>query len=217
MFSCFDNKRKMPENCQFDENEASEFINNGGVSKNTKLCKERAVNHFMNYVKSNFPVDEENGRFWEDKIKLEKALVQYFSTYRKKNGDIPKKNTLSSALSHIKMMIKNESKSIVDIQNECQFPDFAKFWQGLMGKLKSCGKLDTEHHDSMTEDEYEKMNELLKTLFKLMQLNKHDDEFKIYLAKIPKEWQDSYNYLAMHGAICLLIWQVSFDFFLFRQ
>ena len=62
MFSCFDNKRKMPENCEFDENEASEFINNGGVSKNTKLCKERAVNHFMNYVKSNFP-DTENGRF----------------------------------------------------------------------------------------------------------------------------------------------------------
>ena len=71
----------MPENCEFDENEASEFINNGGVSKNTKLCKERAVSHFMNYVNSNFPVNEENGRFWEDKIKLEKALVQYFSTY----------------------------------------------------------------------------------------------------------------------------------------
>ena len=62
VFLCFDNKRKMPENCEFDENEASEFINNGGVSKNTKLCKERAVNHFMNYVKSNFP-DTENGRF----------------------------------------------------------------------------------------------------------------------------------------------------------
>mgnify|MGYP001237473508 CR=1 FL=1 len=58
MFSCFDNKRKMPENCQFDENETSEFINNGGVSKNTKLCKERAVNHFMNYVKSNLSSKE---------------------------------------------------------------------------------------------------------------------------------------------------------------
>ena len=31
----FVNKRKMPENCDFDDNEAAEFIDNAGVSKNT--------------------------------------------------------------------------------------------------------------------------------------------------------------------------------------
>ena len=209
-FFMFVNKRKMPENCDFDENEAAEFIDNAGISKNTKYCKEKAQSHFMDYVKSNFPVDDVNGKFWEDKIKLEKALIQYFSTYRKKNGDLPKKNTLDATRSHIKMMILNDTKSVVDILNGSQFPDFTKFWKGLLGKLKSSGKLDTDHYDSMTEDEYEKMNELFKTLFKLMQLNESSDEFKLYLAKIPTEWQDCYNYLAMYGAICLLVWQVSF-------
>ena len=201
----------MPQNTNFDENEASEFINNAGIATSTKLCKERAEGHFLEYIKSNFP-DEENEKFWEDKTKLpklEKALVQYFGTYRLKSGDLPKKNTLEAAKSHVKMMIKHDSKSAVDISNECQFPDFAKFWKGLLGKLKNCGKLDTVHHDSMTDDEYEKMNELFKTLFKLMQLNKDDEEFQFYLSKLPKKWQNNYNYLAMHGTICLLIWQVS--------
>ena len=49
----FVNKRKMPENCDFDENEAAEFIDNAGISKNTKYCKEKNQSHFMDYVKSN--------------------------------------------------------------------------------------------------------------------------------------------------------------------
>ena len=52
-FFMFVNKRKMPENCDFDENEAAEFIDNAGISKNTKYCKEKNQSHFMDYVKSN--------------------------------------------------------------------------------------------------------------------------------------------------------------------
>ena len=96
----------MPDNIDFDETEAADLINNAGISKNTKYCKEKAESHFLDYVKSNFPVDDEKTR-WEDKDKLEKSLVKYFSTYRKKNGDLPMRNTLEAARSHIKTMIKN--------------------------------------------------------------------------------------------------------------
>ena len=199
----------MPNNCNFDKEEADEFINNGGISKNTKYAKEKAETHFMSYVESNFPGNDETKSIFEDKDRLENALIQYFSTYRKKNGDLPKKNTIEASKSHIKTMIKKETKSLVDIGDESQFPNFSRFWKGLLGKFKSNGKLDTEHHECMTEEELEKFFDLLKTLYKLMQLNENDEDFHVYLEKIPEEWKESYHYLAMYGAICNLIYIVS--------
>ena len=43
----------MPDNIDFDETEAADLINNAGISKNTKYCKEKAESHFLDYVKSN--------------------------------------------------------------------------------------------------------------------------------------------------------------------
>ena len=202
----------MPQNCEFDEEEAEEFIENGGVSRNTRIARERTEGYFLNFVKSTFADDIEsieNGDFWLETNKVEKALIKYFGTYRKKNGKLPKGNTVEQSRSFIKTMIKGKTKLKVDISNEIQFPDWTRFWKGLLGKLKHNGNLDTEHYDTLTEEELKKMNDFLKVLFNLMKLNRNDEKFHEYLEQIPEEYKDNYNYLALYGAICIVIFQVS--------
>ena len=45
----------MPGNTLFDPKEVEDFIENGGVSHNTKLARDRALGHFLNYVKTDWP------------------------------------------------------------------------------------------------------------------------------------------------------------------
>ena len=46
----------MPGNTLFDPKEVEDFIENGGVSHNTKLARDRAVGHFLNFVKTDFSI-----------------------------------------------------------------------------------------------------------------------------------------------------------------
>ena len=203
----------MPKNEEFDSKEVQKFLEHGYISENTKAARERYLRYFMEYLKSNFKEDLEsieNDTFWVEIEKLENALIKYFSTYRKRNGDLPMLNHLDAARSHIKTMIKSKTKSAVDISDENQFPSWNRVWHGLCGKLKHHGKGDTKHHDSLTPDELQKMYDLLKILYKLMQIDESDKEFNHYIAQLPVEWREKYNYLAMYGTICLVIYQVSF-------
>ena len=47
----------MPGNTLFDPKEVEDFIENGGVSHNTKLARDRALGHFLNYVKTDFSIE----------------------------------------------------------------------------------------------------------------------------------------------------------------
>ena len=121
----------MPGNCEFNKKEAEKFISNGGVSERTKYQRERAQNHFIEYAKSKIGDQSfENGTFFEDITQLESVLIHYFSTFRKLNDDLPKKNYLDSTKSHINVLIKNKTKSMVDINESSQFPNFAGFYKG---------------------------------------------------------------------------------------
>ena len=179
----------MPKNEIFDSEEAQDFIENGGVSHNTKLARDRAISHFTEFIKSNIAREEEN-EFWQDISKIEPLLIQYFASYRVKNNELPKRNTIEGAKSFVKTMILNRSQSKINISNESQFPKFNRAWKGILLKLKKNGKLDTTHHDTLTDDELEKMYNLLEVLFNLMKLNKNDKDFNYYHSKIPKEYQD---------------------------
>ena len=88
------------------------------------------------------------------------------------------------------------------------------FFKGLLGKLKQNGKSDTEHYDCLTNEEMEKFWNFLKIVYKLMQIDENHDDFQAYYSKIPKVWKEqnspneSYNYLAMYGAMCIMVYQV---------
>ena len=60
------------------------------------------IENFLNYVKTDFSIDVDDGTFWNDVTKIESVLIKYFTTYRLKNNVLPKRNTLEGAKSHIK-------------------------------------------------------------------------------------------------------------------
>ena len=73
----------------------------------------------------------------------------------------------------------------MDISIESQFPHFNKVWKGILFKLKQNGKLGTNHYDTLTDEELEKLYNFMEVLFNLMKLDKKDKDYEYYFAKLP--------------------------------
>ena len=82
----------MPGNTLFDPKEVEDFIEN-----------------FLNYVKTDFSIDVDDGTFWNDVTKIESVLIKYFTTYRLKNNVLPCSSHVN-ILQHLKMKMVNTGK-----------------------------------------------------------------------------------------------------------
>lgn len=188
---------------EFNAEETEELIENAGVCQNTLAAKRRAEKHFESFLKlKNEIIDVVH-----DEKKLQPLLIEYFSTYRLDNNELPKMSTLDATRSHVKMMIKKMSK--LDINDSAIFCDFDRFWKGLRKRLKQEGKADIAHNEVIADSQFERIYQLLGILTDIMELDEEDEGYETALLEIPEEYREKYHYLVMYGAIVIFILQVS--------
>ena len=195
----------MPKTVAFDPNEAEQLKETSGTTRNTQNAKRRAEKHFKDFLVSK---NEQFTEVFHAVDILQPLLIEYFSTYRLDNNELPKKATLMVTRSHIKMMIKKASQGRVDINDSAVFSDFDLFWKGLIKKLKREGKADKNHHDCISQSELKQIYHLLGILTDIIELDENDPGYEEALNEIPEDWREKYNHLVLFGAIFVFIMQV---------
>ena len=201
----------MSTNIDFDEKEVEKLLENAGKSKSTLAQQRQRQAHLMSFLEKSGcdPECLKNGTFWNNAAEVENQLIRYFSTLRKKNGELPKTNTFEGAKSRVKTMILDVTKGAVDISRASVFPKLSKFFKGNTKKLKGAGKRDTDSYESLTDHEMERIYKILGTLLNLMELDRNDPTFEENLNVLPEKFCEDYHYLAMYGAIFIVIFFVS--------
>ena len=201
----------MSENVEFDEAEAKGFIDQAGLSASTIKARKLREKHFLSYVKKS--VDEElvnSGEFWDQTEELEKLLIKYFGTLRvKTTKELPKRNTLDTARSHVRMLILGYTKNKVDISSKITFAQYEKYMSGLCTKVKRAGRGDTTSHEPLTDYEMERIFRVLGALSNLMELDNKDESYYENLHVLPEKFREDYHYLTMYGAMFIIIYYVS--------
>lgn len=197
----------MPTNADYDEDEVSEFIETGGVSKSTLKQKSRCESHFNEFLSQN---GLSLAEALEKKEALEDLLIKYISTFRvKREMELPSRNTIEQCKSFLKTLILAKSSGSLDISKASLFPKFDRFWKSFLVKLKGHGKGDTNHHEEIPTASLAAIYELLQVLSDLMVMDENDSGFRSRIVKIPKEHRESYHYLAQYGFLFIVLTQVT--------
>ena len=105
-------------------------------------------------------------------------LPHFFHEYRvrKRNNKVnrpdkkklPKRNTVESVRSHLKLYILRNSKLKFDITKDMDFPKFGEFWKGYIKTLKAKGYGDTKHNPEISHEHLQKINEFLVIMHKVI-------------------------------------------------
>ena len=175
-----------------------------------KICKR--TSQIFNKVKQNF-LDfsrKESGlefqELLKDKTKLEDMIMQYFYTMRvnrtsQSTGQLPKKSSLEQNKSFIKKMISQESKNQLDLSNPEDFPRFIKFYKTYTKKIES--EAPANYVQFMPEQDLRQVYTFLIYMHSIMDGTCQD------LSRIPIGYEYKFHYLALRGAIFVLLHHIS--------
>ena len=132
--------------------------------------------------------------------------------------DWPKTKTVEFLRSMVKCSFYE--KHGIDLTDPHRFPNAKKHFGSFLEKLKSEGKKtfkncifylylflkkcylgrgDTEHHEEIPPDTYEKITKLLFDAMEVLK-NRGSENYQEYLSRIPLNWQHRCHQLVQYGA-----------------
>ena len=136
---------------------------------------------------------------------LEPILIDYFDTLRVLGDQLPKLNSFEVRRSSLKMKILEWSNDTMDISDVQVFTELNVFFAKYRQKLKELGLASTDKQPRIPQESVDVIHKFLKHLTNLMMLPDDHPTYLYHLQQIPTDHQHSYHYLALHGAVYVVL------------
>jgi hypothetical protein len=143
----------MPQFVVVDDEELDGLVADGGINKKTAENRARVVGYVQKYLESKETPSNLDALVdlasTGDSAPLEGALIDFFAAYRVSGPEatlqLPKRGTVDTHRSHVKVYILNTSNGKVNISDGSIFKRMERFFSGHFKQLKVAGRGEVKH------------------------------------------------------------------------